>query len=318
MKIKIGFLMLLLSACTSQNVIFTQEIKPIEKQDVRYMLFAHSSYANLDIRDVKKTNAVLLIEIKNDIDSAQVLFLSERNAYHMCGFHYEAFFWNSSDSLYSSICLNKECESFAYKPIEAQKLLTNYGKKLETNPDHYIYTLAIPVTFNPTDVKKELRDKGLMVFAFDDDLYRFPRLSFSYRNNTYVGKNASNKKWDMAEENNEKKTTKLIMEIVDSIRTHCNVLNEPEIFYDSFGEALDSMTHKGSINLYFATEKDLFLAKDMVIHTKAQNIHVYIPETYNLQLIVTSDNIEEVKNKLREFKFINKVSPYLEYYFKEY
>lgn len=53
MKIKIGFLMLLLSACTSQNVIFTQEIKPIEKQDVRYMLFAHSSYANLDLGNSK-------------------------------------------------------------------------------------------------------------------------------------------------------------------------------------------------------------------------------------------------------------------------
>ena len=316
MKIKIGFLMLLLSACTSHDVIFTQEIKPIKKQDVRYMLFTHSSYANLYGENIKNPNAVLLIEIKNEIDSAQVLFLSDRNAYHMCGYHYEAFFWKSSDSLYSSICLNKECESFAYKLVEAQKLLSTYGKKLETNPDHYIYNLAIPVTFNPKDVKKELRDKGLMVFAFDDDLYRFPRLSFSYRNNTYVGKNASNKKWDMAEENNEKKTTKLIMDIVDSIKTHCKVLNEPEIFYDSFGEVLDSMTHKGSINLYFATEKDLFLAKDMVIHTKAQNIHVYIPKTYNLQLIVTSDNIEEIKNLLGEFKFIIKVSPYLEDYFQ--
>ena len=316
MKIKIGFLMLLLSACTSQNFIFTQEIKPIKKQDVRYMLFAHSSYANLDFRHVKKLNAVLFIENKDDIDSAQVLFLTEKKFYHLCGYHYEAFFWKSSDSLYSSICLNKECESFAYKPVEAQKRLSTYGNKLETNPDHYIYNLAIPVTFNPTEVKKELRDKGLMVFAFDDDLYRFPRLSFSYRHNTYVGKNASNKKWDMAEENNEIKTTKLIMNIVDSIKTHCKVLNEPEVFYDSFGEVLDSMTHKGSINLYFATEKDLFLAKDMVIQTKAQNIHVYIPETYNLQLIVTYDNIEEVKNILGEFKFIKKVSLYLEDYFQ--
>lgn len=316
MKIKIGFLMLLLSAFTSQNFIFTQEIKPIKKQDVRYMLFAHSSYANLDFRHVKKLNAVLFIENKDDIDSAQVVFLTEKKFYHLCGYHYEVFFWYDSDSLYSSGCLNKECESFAYKPVEAQKRLSTYGNRLETNPDHYIYNLAIPVTFNPTEVKKELRDKGLMVFAFDDDLYRFPRLSFSYRHNTYVGKNASNKKWDMAEENNEIKTTKLIMNIVDSIKTHCKVLNEPEVFYDSFGEVLDSMTHKGSINLYFATEKDLFLAKDMVIQTKAQNIHVYIPETYNLQLIVTYDNIEEVKNILGEFKFIKKVSLYLEDYFQ--
>jgi len=309
MKIKIGFLILLLSVCTSQNVFFTQEIKPIEKQDVHYMLFAQSSYAN---NNYITSNAVLFIENKDEIDSAQVLFLTKKNLYHLCGYHYEVFFWNSSDSLYSSICLNKDCEKFVYKPIEAQNLLTSYGKKLETNPDHYIYTLAIPVTFNPTDVKKELRDKGLMVFSFEDDLNRFPRLSFSYRNNTYVGKNAYKEQWKMA----EKHTRMVIMEIVDSIRTHCNVLNEPEIGVSSSGTVLDSIYQNVNINLFFASEKDVLLAKKILIQTKAQRMYVNIPKTYNLQLIDTSDNIKKVKKKLREFKFINKVSPYLEDYFK--
>ncbi|MDD3330544.1 MAG: hypothetical protein PHQ82_04410, partial [Bacteroidales bacterium] len=258
----------------------------------------------------------LFIENKDDIDSAQVLFLTEKKFYHLCGYHYEIFFWYDSDSLYSSGCLNKECENFVYKPIEAQKLLTTYGKKLKTNPDHYIYALAIPVTFSPTDVKKELRDKGLIVFSFEDELNRFPRLTFSFRNNTYVEKDANNETWKMAEENNEIKTRMLIMEIVDSMRTHCKVLNEPEIFYDSQGAVLDSITHRGTIDLFFATEKDLLLAKNILNQPKVEEYEINIPKTYNLQLIDTSDNIKKVKNKLREFKFIKKVTPYLENYFQ--
>jgi hypothetical protein len=295
----------------TENLQEETKVEAIKKQNVQYMFFTRSSYANLKIKKVLKPNAALLIENKYEIDDAQVFFLSERDVYHSCGYHYEVLFWSDVDSLYSTICLSKECESFTYKPIESQKQLDHYAKLLETNPSHYIYNIEIPVAFMPEYIKKKLRDNGLIVFAFEHDSKRFPRLTFSYRNYRYVGKNSSNEQWEIAEQKNKAESKKLIMEIVYKIRTISKVKNIPEIDYYSYGQVGDDMAHRGTVELIFEDEEDLNLAMGILRQTKAEIDRTTVPETYTLQLIDTTDDIENIKCKLRQYKFIENVSKYL-------
>ena len=287
-----------------------EKIEPIKKQKVQYMFFTHSSYANFDIENILKPNAALLIEDKTEIDNAQEFFLSERSAYYKCGYHYAVLFCFNTDSLYRKISLNKKCEDFAYQAEKSQKLLNHYAKQLETKPSHYIYNIEISVSIVPKDVKKEFRDNGLIVFSFENDLKRFPTLTFLLRNNKYVGENSSDNEWKIAEQENKNDTEKVIIEILNKIKSVSKVINISEIDYYCYGRVGDEIKHKGTVELFFENEKELNLATEILRQTTAEIKKVTIPETYTLQLIDIADNIENIKQKLEQYKFIKNISEY--------
>ena len=298
---------------TILNSIENKKNEPIKKQEVQYMLFTHSSEANLNNGNILKPNAALLIEDKSKIENAQEFFLSERKSRHLCGYDYDVLFWFDTDNKYLTARMNKKCEVFTNKPKESQKLLNHYAKLLETKPSHYIYDIEISVTYTPEAVKKELRDNGLTVFSFESYSEQFPTLWFSYRNSRYVGQiKSSNIKWRIAEQENYAESRKLIKEIVDKVKTVSKVTNTI-IQYNSYGRTGDDMTHKGSVGLIFEDEENLILAVKILRQTKAEIESIKIPETYTLQLIDTSDNIEIIKKKLRPYEFVKKVSKYFPY-----
>ena len=288
---------------------------PVKKQKVQSMFITHSSYANFDIENIIEPNAALLVVDKNEIGNAQQFFLSERRNYYLCGYDYEALFWFNSDSLYNTVCLNSECEDFAYRPMKSQELLNRYVKLLETNPSHYIYDMEIPVSFDLKYIKKELRDNGLIVFSFANESERFPSLTFSYKNFRYVGKNSSDKEWKIAEQENKNESQRLIMEIIDKIKDVSKVINTPTITYPyPYGHANDNIYHKVIVRLFFENENALNLAENILHQTEAEINEITVPDTYTLQLIDTTNDIEIIKQKLQQYKYITKVSKYLENY----
>ena len=101
------------------------------------------------------------------------------------------------------------------------------------------------------------------------------------------------------------------MEIVDKIKAVSKVINIPAIDYNSYGQAGDNMIHRGTVNLIFENENELNLAVNILHQTKAKIDRIIIPDTYTLQLIDTTNNIEIIEHKLQQYKFITKVSKYL-------
>lgn len=284
--------------------------KPGKTGDIEFVLI--KSAFGFNQINILKSNAILLITDKNEIKIDQELFLAEKRIGHLCGYDYEIQFWKSSDSLSNSIFLNQECEQFSYKPQITWKKFDNYKRLLATKPTHYLYNLKIPVGTETEELKSKLKNSELLILYNNDPTKRYPSIYFSHRQNKFVGKDASDTKWEKAEKENERDSRLKINSIIAKIRSKAKIINQTEIFYNSSGRALDEMTHNGCVTISIRSAKDINLVTSILKQEGAKVENIINSEDYFVQLIDTSANILNVKMRLHKYKFIKEVTEYTE------
>ncbi|MDR2840277.1 MAG: hypothetical protein LBV75_03275 [Paludibacter sp.] len=282
---------------------------PGEVKNIKYVLFTRSDYANFDFYNdsTLKRNVALLITDKDEMIDDQKLFLAPTTISHLCGYSYKISFWYDFDSIYSSRSLNGNCESFDYKPYKTQKQLDFYAKRLETRPTHYIYNLSIPVSIKPDEVKEKLRNSGLKIFFLDGKNKRYPGVNISYETKSFVEKNKRHSR--EAEDKNAQKFRKEIEEIVNNVNVIVPFLNKSGVRFYNIGTIGDSTYHKGTIYLTFELGIDSLKVKNILEQAGAKS-RFSIPKTYNIQLLDTSPDIDDIRNKLKKYTFIEQISEY--------
>ena len=291
----------------TQPLRSTFNAKPGNVGKIEYIIVKSAFFNQTKIL---KPNAALLLTNKEEIFEDQELFLAEQEYIHLCGYDYSIEFWKDSDSLSHRVYLNSRCERFSYKPAKAKERLDYYKRKLETTPTHYIYNLKLSVLTEPSKVKAIFKNSGMKLFFIDDATNRFPSIIFSYRHDTLVGGFASDHSWKIAEIKNKEKSEKIINEIVEKVKGIACVVKQSDIFYNSYGRSDKYMTHNGQVNLKFQNGTNLTKVSDVITKEGAVINYVENPEYYNIQLVDTLENLENVKMKVKKYKIIIDVSEY--------
>ena len=290
------------------QVEFPSEVRPqklVNTKDIKYelIMIASSSFE----KDILKPNVALLITDKEEIKADAEMFLAKPNMAHLCGHHYRILFWTYTDSLFGVRYVNKECEFYGYKPEEAREKVTHYAKKLETAPTHYIYNLEIPVSIEPNEIRKKLKDSELKLF-FIDGVIRFPSIRFSYEHfsQAYLAleKKSSSKDRDKAIKENEIESRKIFKELVEKVKSASSVVSVSDIYYYS------SYYWKGHIDVWFEMGTDFSSAVTILEQAGAKIEYKNTPTTYRVQVVDTSADIKEIKRKLKPYPIVMGIAEY--------
>ena len=260
--------------------------------------------------NIYKPNAALLITDTKEIGDNERLFLDNKTYGHACGYHYAIQFWVSPDDQIDDIPFNQECEEFLRSNSKIQSKMKGYIKQLETKPTHYIYNLQIPVTIEPKDLLKSFDNSGLHLFFMDGTSNRHTSLTFSYLQVTPIKEMVDRSKWQGEQDDNARNATKKIKAIVDSIKTVATIIEQSEISFpmQSFGGG--TIDHQGQIILKFKNGTDLQKVKDIIERNNGKIESENNPLNYFIQLVDTSDNLEEVKEKLKNYKLVTGIYEY--------
>lgn len=260
--------------------------------------------------NIYKPNAALLITDTKEITHNEQLFLDNKTYGHACGYHYAIQFWVSPDNQIDNIPFNQECEEFLRSNSKIQSKMHGYIKQLETKPTHYIYNLQIPVTIEPKDILKAFDNSGLNMFFMDGISNHHTTLGFTYLQTTPIKELVDRSKWQGEQDDNARNATKKINEIVDSIKTVAMIIEQSEISFpmQSFGGG--TIDHKGAISLKFKNGTDLKQMKEIIEQNNGQVGDENNPQHYYVQLVDTSDNLENVREILKTYKQVADIYEY--------
>ncbi len=280
-----------------------------DTKDVKYELIMNAFFFE---NNIQKPNAALLITDKKEIKADAKMFLTERKSYHLCGYHYRFLFWTTTDNLFGDISVNEKCEDFSYKPKESQEKLTYYIKQLETAPIHYVYTLEIPVSMEPNEIREKLKDSKLILCFVDGEKARFPFIRFSYKHYSGHWKNANGETdWKKSTKKNEIGSREAFEKLVKKVESVSSVVNEWDVHYMGNGVVGDTLFYqKGHVELLFKTGTDLSKAVTVLEQAGAQVERKNNPTTYFVQVVDTSADIEDIKRILKPHSFITGITEY--------
>jgi len=282
---------------------------PGKVEEIEFILI--KSAFGFDKPEILKPNAAILITNKNEIIEDQQWFLAPKEVNSMClnGSIYSIQFWKNSEIISHDIGIDG-FTSFSYKPEETYKRLQLYKKQLEKAPTHYIYNLKLSTTLEPQEVKNTFKNTGLKIIFIDNPSSRFPSVSFSYRLNMFVGKNPSESEWNKAEKENERKSREIFKRMIEKIKNTVSIIEQSEIFYNSYGRSNEIMTHNGEVTLKFKKGTDLARISKTLKNEGATIQDTTNPTSYYVQLVDSSSNLEIVRLKLKEYKIITGVYDY--------
>jgi hypothetical protein len=298
--IGLTFIVGLLLAFSGQRIPFTTG-------KTKYIVIKNAFFNRSDIY---KPNAALLITDTKEIADNEGLFLDNKTYGHACGYHYAIQFWVSPDNQIDDIPFNQECEEFLRSNSKIQSKMKGYIKQLETKPTHYIYNLQIPVTVEPKDISKYFDNSGLHLFFMNGTSSHYTTLGFTFLQVTPIKDLVDRTKWQGEQDDNAKNATKKINEIVDSIKTVATIIEQSEISFpmQSFGGG--TIDHQGAISLKFKNGTDLKQVKEIIERNNGKVGSENNPLYYYIQLVDTSDNLETVKDKLKNFKLATAIYEY--------
>jgi len=283
------------------------EVTQTDTNEVQYELIMNAFHFE---NKIFKPNAALLISDKKEIKTDAEIFLAKRSMYHLCGYHYRFLFWINTDSLLEDISLNQNCESFGYKADVAHKKLAYYVKLLETAPTHYIYSLEIPVSMEPNEIREKFKNSKLNLFFIDGEKTRFPSIRFEYRHTQFVGKDAKTKDWTRAGKENEEAAKKKFKELVEKIKLISSIVEESDIYNTLSGGLHDSVYRKDYMTLIFEKGTDLSKVITILEHEGAKIYYADTPSTYLVQVVDTSADIKYIEDKLKKYEFIKGITEY--------
>lgn len=260
--------------------------------------------------NIYKPNAALLITDTKEIAHNEKLFLDNKTYGHACGYHYAIQFWASTNEQIDDIPFNQECEEFLRNNSKIQSKMKDYIKQLETKPTHYIYNLQIPVTIEPKEILKSFDTSGFHLFFMDGVSNHHSTLSFTYLQVTPIKDLVDRSKWQGEQDDNARNATKKINEIIDSIKTVATIVEQSEISFpmQSFGGG--TIEHQGAISLKFKNGTDLKQVKEIIERNNGKVGSENNPQHYYIQLVETSDNLEIVKVKLKNYKLVTGIYEY--------
>lgn len=260
--------------------------------------------------NIYKPNAALLITNTKEITDNERLFLDNKTYGHAFGYHYAIQFWVSPDNQIDDIPFNQECEEFLLRNSKIQSKMKGYIKQLETKPTHYIYNLQIPVTIEPKDILNAFDNSGLHLFFMDGISNHYTTLSFTYLQTTPIKELVDRSKWQGEQDDNAKNATKKINEIVDSIKTVATIIEQSEISFpmQSFGGG--TIDHKGALSLKFKNGTDLKEVKEIIERNNGEVRDENNPQHYYVQLVDTSDNLENVRERLKNYSQVTDIYEY--------
>lgn len=286
---------------------FSGQRIPIATGKTKYIVIKDAFFNRSNIY---KPNAALLITDTKEITENERLFLDNKAYGHACGYHYAIQFWVSPEKQIDDISFNQECEVFVRSNGKIQSKMKGYIKQLETKPTHYIYNLQIPVTFEPNDILKAFADSGLHLFFMDGMSNHHTTLSFTYLQTTSIKELVDRSKWQGEQDANTRNATKKINEIVDSIKSVATIVEQSEISFpmQSFGG--DTIEDKGEITLKFKNGTDLKQVKEIIERNNGEIGHENNPQHYYVQLVDTSDDLENVRTRLKSYRQVTDIYEY--------
>jgi len=294
------FIVGLLFAFSGQRIPFTTG-------KTKYIVIKNAFFNRSNIY---KSNAALLITDTKEIADNEKLFLDNKTYGHACGYHYAIQFWVSADNQIDDIPFNQECEEFMRSNSKIQSNMNGYIKQLETKPTHYIYNLQIPVTNEPNDILKSFDNSELNLFFMDGISNHYTTLSFSFLQVTPIKDLVDRSKWQGEQDDNAKNAIKKINTIVDSIKTVATIIEQSEVSFpmQSFGGG--TIDHQGAISFKFQNGTDLKQVKEIIERNNGKVGSENNPLHYFIQLVDTSNNLDEIKVKLKNFKLVTGIYEY--------
>lgn len=260
--------------------------------------------------NIKEPNAAILISDLNISNEISTLMLAERNIYHTCGYDYAFYFWDDDNSYIDETQINSECEAFGLKPKEAWQIVNKYKPILENSPSHYIFDIELDNSTSPTTAKRELENIRLETFFIDDTLNRYPGFFLGFRQNTFVGKESSNSKWKIAEEENKMRAIQKLNSLVNIAELKGKVIFKDEIQFNSMGVAGDEMTHSGGRMLRFEMKDNVNEIASLLKEQGAKVSNIKVDSTYHIQIVDTTNQLSIIKEKVQDLKFIRGVYKY--------
>jgi hypothetical protein len=260
--------------------------------------------------NIYKPNAALLITDTKEIVNNEKLFLDNRTYGHACGYHYAIQFWARPDDQIDDIPFNQECEEFLRNNSKIQSKMKSYIKQLETNPTHYIYNLQIPVTIERKEVLKSFDNSGLHLFFMEGVSNHYTTLGFTYIQVTPIKELVDRSKWQGEQDDNAKNAIKKINAIIDSIKTVATIIEQSEISFPMHSFGGGTIDHQGAISLKFKNGTDLKKIKDIIERNNGKVGSGNNSQYYYLQLVDTSDNLETVKENLKNYKLVTGIYEY--------
>jgi hypothetical protein len=286
-------------AQTSEQVMF------VDTNNLQYELIMNAFFFE---NKILKPNAALLISNKKEIKEDAKMFLAKPKIYLKCGYHYHILFWKNTDSLLGDRLVNEECDivekTFGYKPEEACKKLSHYIEQLETKPTHYIYSLEIPVTMSPSEIREKLKDTGLNLFLIDGEKARFPDVRFSY-----LCYNDGDNYTEKIKKEKVEIAKKKIHELINNIKSISSVVYESKIEFD-YTSYNKSTYRRGSVNITFEVGTNLSRVVSLLEQGSAKIEKQNNPNTYLVQIVATSADIQYIEDKLKQYEFIKGITEY--------
>lgn len=295
----------------SENEIQLKEIGMIDAENIKYELIMNCFHFD---NKILKPNAALLITDKNELKADAEMFLAEQKEFHKCGYHYRILFWTNTDSLIGRKSVNQDCEVFGYEPKKAKEKLEYYVKKLETKPTHYIYNLEVPISISPNELREKIQDGNLNLLFLNGEKICYPSIRFSYKYYSHHWKDSNGKTdWEKSKKGNEVGARETFEELIGKVESEYPIVNEWDIHYMGNGTIGDSLFYRqGHIELIFEIGTDLSKVVTILEKAGAEIKNTNNPKTYSAQIVDVSDNIQSIKKKLSQYKFILDVTEYYE------
>lgn len=274
---------------------FNKQVFPLGKGQTKFILVKD---AEMMRSGILKPNAAILITDQELIKQDEGLFIGNRTFGHACGYHYNIQFWESSDKLIEEFPFNQECEEFANNDKAIQDKMKGYIKILETKPTHFIYNLKIPVATDPDLVKKSFTNSNLAIFFLHGKAEHFSSLTFTYMQVSKLKEMEDRSKWDGETNDNRKLAFSKMTSIVDEIKKVATVKEQSEISFpmEGFGATIE---HQAQITLKFSNGTDLSKVKEIIKSNGGEYDQEKNPDFYFVQLVDKSDNLDDIKRKLR-------------------
>jgi len=290
--------------------------RPRKVEDIEFILI--KSAFGFDKPKILKPNAAVLITDKKEIIEDQQWFLAPKENDFMSGNGsiYSVQFWKNSQIISHDIGIDG-FTSFSFKPEESYKRLQLYKNLLEKAPTHYIYNLKLYATFEPRVIMNLFKKTDLKILFVDNTLFRYPNANLIFRHTLYASKNATEKERKSLVAKNSEITEKTIKSIIAKIRTVTDIVHQSIIYSNySGGNGKSYSELEDEVILHFKLGTDIKAVERIINQQKGKVGYFEVPKYYNVQLVDTRSNLDDVRKEMKKYKFIKDVSEYTDPYKK--
>jgi len=272
--------------------------RPGKVEDIEFILI--KSAFGFDKPKILKPNAAVLITDKKEIIEDQQWFLAPKENDFMSGNGsiYSVQFWKNSQIISHDIGIDG-FTSFSFKPEESYKRLQLYA------------------TFEPRVIMNLFKKTDLKILFVDNTLFRYPNANLIFRHTLYASKNATEKERKSLVAKNSEITEKTIKSIIAKIRTVTDIVHQSIIYSNySGGNGKSYSELEDEVILHFKLGTDIKAVERIINQQKGKVGYFEVPKYYNVQLVDTRSNLDDVRKEMKKYKFIKDVSEYTDPYKK--